>query len=267
MELPIVGKANPPIIMAHLPTPLVTRSVGKYAGSSKLISMLTMNNELIQPSEVAMSRIISVILMLWFSLVSVPAWSDIGQYTTATPAPQEGTMRVQDIQITNVVAEDTACPENGRIARDANGTPLFCQSGRWSYATASGGRYVCAGLEECGFSTTWKKYENLNWLFLTKRNESKKTQWFMIDSPPQKHDHEVCRVGGFVKKRNLVQLLGEDIKLRVPKEENEAAFLKGCSVTIPVPPGSFGTLWIRNFSSEKDGPESNYWAYHVSIYE
>lgn len=72
-----------------------------------------------------MSRIIAVILMLWFSLVSVPAWSVGGQYTTATPALQDGAMRVQGIQITDIVAEDTACTENDRIAKDANGTPLL----------------------------------------------------------------------------------------------------------------------------------------------
>lgn len=122
-----------------------------------------------------MYKIIAVILLLLFTLVSAPAWSEGRQYTTATPAPQ-GTMRVQDIQITNVVAENTACPEDGRMARDAHGTPLFCQSSRWFYATASGGKYICRGQDECGFSITKKDVKNalsngkeLSLLYLSKK--------------------------------------------------------------------------------------------------
>ncbi|MCG1041207.1 hypothetical protein KQH60_00940 [Mycetohabitans sp. B8] len=215
----------------------------------------------------------AIVLMLLFTLVSAPVWSDIGQYTTATSTPQDGVMRVQGIQITDIVAEDTACPENGRIARDANGTPLFCQSGRWSYATASGGRYVCFGHKECGFSTKYKKDGEITMLHLIKRNESKRTQWFMISSIPKEYDHGVCRVKGYVSKEKPEAWLGDDIKLTELEKAGEYGLLKngdrGCSVIIPVTPGSFGTLSISNVSREKDGSEIGMgnWTYHVSIYE
>lgn len=47
---------------------------------------------------------------------------------------QTSTIRVQDVQVTNVVEEGAGCPENGRQARNANGAPLFCQSGIWKPA-------------------------------------------------------------------------------------------------------------------------------------
>ncbi|MCF2135412.1 MULTISPECIES: hypothetical protein [Mycetohabitans] len=235
--------------------------------------MLTMSNGLIQPSEAAMCRISAVILIFLFSLVSVPAWSDIGRYTTATPAPQDGVMRVQGIQITDIVAEDTACPENGRIARDANGTPLFCQSGRWSYATASGGKYICIGREECGFSSAKRIEGDITMLYLSKRNESKKTQWFMIHSIPKEYDHGVCRAGGIVAKEKP-EWLGNDFINPIPSSPpNKYAFVENgdrdCSVVIPVPPGSVGTLRVNNVSARQDGSKikGDSWFYKVSIYE
>ncbi|MEJ2767514.1 hypothetical protein [Mycetohabitans sp. B46] len=85
-----------------------------------------------------MRKTIKLILMLSFSLVASSAWADIGDvdtegYSMVIPN-QTSTIRVQDIQVTNVVEEGAGCPENGRQARNANGAPLFCQSGVWKPA-------------------------------------------------------------------------------------------------------------------------------------
>jgi hypothetical protein len=178
-------------------------------------------------------------------------------------------MRVQDIQITNVVVEDTACPENGRIARDANGTPLFCQSGRWSYATVSGGRYVCADTEECGFTIKEKIEGDIAKLYFYKRNDSKKTQWFIVGSDPKEGGHGACNTGGYVTKE-APERVGVDVNLKTnvitPSSYGwQKNGEKGCSVVIPVPPGEFGILWVNNVNAKEDG--SKLWRCTVSIYE
>ncbi|MCG1054097.1 hypothetical protein KQH49_03605 [Mycetohabitans sp. B5] len=87
-----------------------------------------------------MCKTIKPILMLLFSLVASSAWADIGDVDTEgysmVTRNQTSTIRVQDIQVTNVVEEGAECPENGRQARNANGAPLFCQSGVWKTALA-----------------------------------------------------------------------------------------------------------------------------------
>jgi hypothetical protein len=87
-----------------------------------------------------MRKTIKPILMLLFPLATSSAWSDVGDvdiegYSMVVPN-QTSTIRVQDVQVTNVVEEGDRCPENGRQARNANGTPLFCQSGVWKTALA-----------------------------------------------------------------------------------------------------------------------------------
>ncbi|MCF2133273.1 MULTISPECIES: hypothetical protein [Mycetohabitans] len=87
-----------------------------------------------------MRKTIKLILVLLFSLVASSAWSDVGDvdtegYSMVIPN-QTSTIRVQDVQVTNVVEEGAGCPENGRQARNANGTPLFCQSGVWRLAVS-----------------------------------------------------------------------------------------------------------------------------------
>lgn len=64
-----------------------------------------------------MREMFMVVSMLMLSFVVSPVWS---------------TMRIDDIQIVNVVEEGAACSEKGRLALDANGAPLVCQSGRWT---------------------------------------------------------------------------------------------------------------------------------------
>jgi hypothetical protein len=85
-----------------------------------------------------MRKTIKLILMLLFSLMASSAWPDVGDVDTEgysmVTRNQTSTIRVQDIQVTNVVEEGATCLENGRQARNANGTPLFCQSGVWRLA-------------------------------------------------------------------------------------------------------------------------------------
>jgi hypothetical protein len=232
-----------------------------------------------------MNKIISIILMLLFALVSIPAWSEIGRYTTATPTPQDGTMRVQDIQITNVVTEGTACPENGRMARDANGTPLFCQSGHWASATATGGKYICSGIVECGFSEeTIEEYDKVQRLWsrglvrdhllmkkiqvLRRENNSNKTQWFIVVDKGIKIPKPV------IDTRNSQQVFKEGQRKAARQAAREAAGeedyceligylddgeIKGnvaqqkgndfCTIVLPVPPGSTGKI-RRAYHSE-----------------
>lgn len=47
-----------------------------------------------------------------------------------------------NLQITSTATENTACSPNGRIASDANGLILSCQSGSWKKASGSGGSLV-----------------------------------------------------------------------------------------------------------------------------
>jgi hypothetical protein len=113
-----------------------------------------------------MRKTIKFILMFLFSLVASPAWSDVGDvdtegYSMVLPN-QTSTIRVQDVQVTNVVEEGTRCPENGRQARDAEGAPLFCQSGVWKgqrpirTVTVTGGRscYQTPAYATCPTGTT-----------------------------------------------------------------------------------------------------------------
>lgn len=60
------------------------------------------------------------------------AVDDSGNMTIA------GTATVGQAQINTVVVENTACPSNGLVARDATGLLLSCQSGIWKKASGGG---------------------------------------------------------------------------------------------------------------------------------
>jgi hypothetical protein len=128
-------------------------------GKTYIFSAVRPNFELINFffGVLAMEKTFTVILGLMFSLVASSAWAwsrterleTDGYFMVDTPANQDNTMQAQDIQestiraiqdrtmrtqniqITDVVERGNACPENGRMARDAEGEPLFCKSGVW----------------------------------------------------------------------------------------------------------------------------------------
>ena len=59
-------------------------------------------------------------------------------------------------QINTVVVENTACPSNGLVARDATGLLLSCQSGVWKKASGSGG-----GFSAVSFYADWRWINSL----------------------------------------------------------------------------------------------------------
>jgi hypothetical protein len=68
-----------------------------------------------------------------------------------------GEVVANTMQITGVFNEGDACPrgtaDNGRIGRKADGTPLYCQSGRW--ATQEPGRTVQQSIDHYVGRMTW----------------------------------------------------------------------------------------------------------------
>lgn len=115
-----------------------------------------------------------------------------------------------NLEVTTVATQGSACAPNGRIARDANGLLLSCQSGSWQMAQGGGGvgAYTASGTVGGGASA-WRLNPNMTAQIVTAFNPG----------------------GGFCSIHGEVSGVGIVIR----SEHNDHWF-KWCSVTFVVPP-------------------------------
>lgn len=82
---------------------------------------------------------------------------DAATDTVAVPGTATINKLAGNLEVTSTATEGTACSPNGRIARDANGLILSCQSSRWKKATGGSGGFFSNGYafnEQCPVSRT-----------------------------------------------------------------------------------------------------------------